>query len=291
MQFPGGNGERRPGALHHTPMTDSASTPTRIHSDRSDFGTALRGWRDHRRVSQLELALNAGTTQRHVSFLESGRSQPGRGMALRLAEALQVPLRDRNALLLAAGYAPAYRETRFDDPDMEPVRSALERVLDGHMPYPAIIVNRAGDLVQSNDAFRTLTEGVAPRLLEEPVSVPKLFVDPEGVAPRIVNLDIWFWHVIEAIRRESIRDPNERLTALVGELEALAPDRPEAAAPDYLGFAVPLRLRTEGGELRLMTTLAHFGTAVDVTLAELKMEAFLPADQESAAILAELDPR
>ena len=133
MQFPGGNGERRPGALHHTPMTDSASTPM-DRLDRGGFGTALRGWRDHRRVSQLELALNAGTTQRHVSFLESGRSQPGRGMALRLAEALQVPLRDRNALLLAAGYAPAYRETRFDDPDMEPVRSALERVLDGHMP-------------------------------------------------------------------------------------------------------------------------------------------------------------
>jgi transcriptional regulator with XRE-family HTH domain len=258
---------------------------------RGEFATALRGWRNHRRVSQLELALSAGTTQRHISFLESGRSQPGRGMALRLAEALQVPLRDRNALLLAAGYAPAYRETRFDDPELDPVRSALERILEGHMPCPAVIVDRQGDLVVSNEAFWTLTEEVAPRLREQPVNVPRLFLDPDGMAPRIINLELWCWHVIEAIRREAIRNGNERLTALVEELESLAPDRPKAAAPDYLGFAVPLRLRTDRGELRLMTTLTHFGTAVDVTVAELRMEAFLPADRDSAAILAELSGR
>jgi MmyB-like transcription regulator ligand binding domain len=124
-------------------------------------------------------------------------------------------------------------------------------------------------------------------LREQPVNVPRVFLDPGGMAPRIINLELWSWHVIEAIRREAIRNGNEKLTVLVEELESLAPDRPKAAAPDYLGFAVPLRLRTDRGELRLMTTLTHFGTAVDVTVAELRMEAFLPADRDSAAILAE----
>jgi transcriptional regulator with XRE-family HTH domain len=257
-------------------------------SQPTDFATAIRTWRKHRRVSQLELALIAGTTQRHVSFIETGRSTPGRGVALRLAEALEVPLRDRNALLLAAGYAPAYRETSFEDPELSSVRSAMERVLEGHMPYPAVIVDRNGDLVESNDAFWRLTEGVAPELLETPVQMARLFLHPRGLAPRIVNFDVWAWHVIEAIRREAIRHPNQRTTELVAELESLVPDRPQTASPDYLGFAVPLRLRLDHGELRLMTTLTHFGTAVDVTVAELRMEAFLPADEESAALLAEL---
>ncbi|WP_436758268.1 helix-turn-helix domain-containing protein [Streptosporangium sp. V21-05] len=259
-----------------------------ITSERGGFAGVLREWRGRRGVSQLDLALRAGTTQRHVSFIESGRSIPGRAMVVRLAESLEMPLRERNTLLLAAGYAPAYPETRFDDPELEPVRTALESVLRGHHPYPAVIVDRRGDLVSANDAFRALTGGVASRLLTPPVNVPRLLLDPQGMAPRIVNLDVWAWHVIDHLRREAARNPDDRLEALVTELTRLVPDRPRQPGPDHLGFAVPLRLRLGDGELRFLTTLTHFGTAVDVTVAELRMEAFLPADAATASALAGL---
>ena len=254
-------------------------------SKHNELARALRGWRTRRRVSQLELALRAGTTQRHLSFIEGGRSVPGRAMVVRLAEALEVPLRERNALLLAAGYAPAYHETRFDDPKLDPVRTALARILDGHLPYPAVIVDRHGDLVAANDAFWSLTDGVAAPLREPPVNLPRLLLHPHGMAPRIANLDQWAWHVIDALRQETMRNPNDRLEALVAELEALVPDRPRHPGPDHLGFAVPLRLSSSDGELQLLTTLTHFGTALDVTVAELRLEAFLPADQATASIL------
>ena len=145
-----------------------------------DFGTALKDWRTRRRLSQLDLALRAGTTQRHVSFMESGRSVPGRGMVLRVAESLELPLRERNGLLHAAGYAPTYPETRLDDPAIRPVLDGLRRLLDGHRPYPAIVVDRYGLLVAKNDAFSLLIEGVAPELLEEPVDTLRLALHPAG---------------------------------------------------------------------------------------------------------------
>ena len=271
-----------------TTQTKPARRPVRPGQAASQGGglaAALREWRGRRRVSQLELALRAGTTQRHVSFIESGRSVPGRAMVVRLAESLEVPLRERNALLLAAGYAPAYPETHLGDPGLGPVRAALERILAGHQPYPAVIVDRHGDLVEANDGFGALTAGVAPELLTPPVSVPRVLLHPQGMAPRIINLDEWAWHVIDRLRQEVLNIPNGRLDALVNELEALVPDRPRQPGPDYLGFAVPLRLRSDDGELRLLTTLTHFGTAVDVTVAELRLEAFLPADEPTAAVL------
>jgi transcriptional regulator with XRE-family HTH domain len=254
----------------------------------SAFATALREWRLRRRMSQLELALTAGSTQRHVSFIESGRSLPGRGMVLRLAEALEVPLRERNVLLLAAGYAPAYHETKLDHIELGPVRAALGRVLEGHQPYPAVTTDRHGDLISGNSAFSALTSTAAPVLLEAPISVPRLLLHPSGMASRILNLDVWAWHVIDALRREAARNPDDRNEALARELAALVPNRPRAETPGYLGFAVPLRLRSAFGELRLLTTLTYFGTAVDVTLAELRLEAFLPADQATASALADL---
>lgn len=251
---------------------------------------ALREWRTRRRVSQLELAMRAGTTQRHVSFIESGRSAPGRSMIIRLAESLEVPIRERNELLLAAGFAPAYPQTRMDDPQLEPVRTALERILHGHMPYPAVVVDRHGDLVSANAAFHTLTAGVAPRLLVPPVSVPRVLLHPQGLAPRIVNLGEWAWHVIDRVQAESVRNPDDRLRRLASELAGLVPPRPRES-PHHLGFAVPLRLRAhdpdDGRELTLITTLTHFGTAIDVTVAELRLEAFLPADEATSAMLAE----
>ena len=252
---------------------------------------ALRGWRTRRRVSQLELAVRAGTTQRHVSFVESGRSAPGRSLIIRLAESLDVPIRERNELLLAAGFAPAYPHSDLDGPELAAVRAALDRVLHGHLPYPAVIVDRHGDLVSANAGFHAITRGVDPRLLTPPVSVPRVLLHPRGLAPRIRNLDEWAWHIIDRVRSESLRNPSARLQRLADELVDLAPPRPRQLAPHHLGFAVPLHLRApepDNRELRLITTLTHFGTATDVTIAELRMEAFLPADEATGTALTEL---
>jgi transcriptional regulator with XRE-family HTH domain len=249
-----------------------------------DFPEALRTRRTRRQISQMELALRAATTQRHVSFMESGRSTPGRAMVVRLAESLQLPLRERNDLLLAAGYAPVYPETSLDDPMLAPVRTALGHILTGHLPYPAMVVDRHGDLVAANDAFDVLTEGAAAELLAPPVNVYRLALHPEGMAPRIVNLAQWAYHILDRLQQESRRNPDSRLATLHAELEEHVPDRMPPA--DHLGFAVPLQLRSRHGELRLMTTITTFATAVDVTIAELKLEAFLPADQQTAAILS-----
>ncbi|MGW4163796.1 helix-turn-helix domain-containing protein [Streptomyces sp. NPDC004788] len=255
----------------------------------SGVGPSLRAWRSRRRMSQLELASRAGTTQRYVSFIESGRSVPGRAMVVRLAESLELPLRERNALLLASGYAPAYRESRLDDPALAPVRTALISVMEAHQPYPAVIVDRYADLVAANAAFAALTATADPELLRAPVDVARLLLHPRGLAPRIVNLEEWAWHILDSMRSESVRNPDERLTDRIAELTALVPERPRDPGPEYVGFAVPLRLRTAEGdeELRLLTTLTRFGTASDVTVAELKLEAFLPADARTAELLAE----
>jgi len=249
-----------------------------------DFGSALKGWRTRRRISQLDLALRAGTTQRHVSFMESGRSVPGRGMVLRVAESLELPLRERNDLLHAAGYAPTYPETRLDDPAIRPVLDGLRRLLDGHRPYPAIVVDRYGVLVATNDAFHLLTEDVAPELLEEPVDTLRLALHPKGMAPRVRNLDDWARHILERILNDLARTPDDRLAAQLAELEGYLP--PAAPpSPDHLGFAVPVRLSTSVGELRLITAITTFATAADVTVSELKLETFLPADAETAELL------
>jgi transcriptional regulator with XRE-family HTH domain len=243
----------------------------------------LREWRERRRVSQLELALRAGTTQRYVSFIERGRSLPGRGMIVRLAEALEVPLRARNELLLAAGYAPAYSEMRLDDPKLDPVRGALERILDGHLPFPAVITDRGADLVSGNDAFLALIDHLPSHMREPRTNLACVFLHPDGLGPRVINMDEWGRHVIEGLRRKALRHPNPALDDLVEELEGYA--RPRSANPSalHVGFAVPLRLRTERGELTLLTTLTHFATAVDVTISELTLEAFLPADAATAS--------
>ncbi|WP_248958425.1 helix-turn-helix transcriptional regulator [Sphaerisporangium perillae] len=249
-----------------------------------DFPHALRQRRTRRRLSQLELALRAGTTQRHVSFLESGRSEPGREMVLRLAESLELPLRERNELLLAAGYAPAYQRTSLGDPALASVDTALRHILDGHLPYPAVVVDRYGDLVAANAAMGWLTDGAAPELLEPPVNVYRLALHPEGMAGRIANFGEWAQHIVMALHAEVVRNPDERLAGLLAELREHVRDHPPGAAP--LGFAVPMRLRSPHGELSLMTTITTFATATDMTLAELKLEAFLPMDMATTAILS-----
>jgi transcriptional regulator with XRE-family HTH domain len=248
-----------------------------------EFAEVLRERRASRRLSQLELALRAGTTQRHLSFIESGRSAPGRDMVIRLSESLGLPLRERNELLLKAGYAPAYPETPLADGAIAPVMDALDHILDGHMPYPAIVIDRGGDLVATNAAVDILFDGCAPELLAAPANAFRIALHPEGMAPRIVNFAEWARHVLEGMRAELDRSPDLGLALLLDELSGYVP--PARPKPGHLGFAVPLELRSNRGELHLMTTITSFATAVDVTVSELKLEAFLPADPSTASVL------
>ena len=254
-----------------------------------EFARVLRERRASRRLSQLELALRAGTTQRHLSFIESGRSAPGREMVIRLGESLELPLRERNELLLAAGYAPAYLQTPLEAEALAPVMDALEHILAAHVPYPAIIVDRHGDLVAANAAQHILFEGCAAELLARPANAHRIALHPDGMAPRIVNFPEWARHVLEGLRAELHRNPDDRLAALVDELDRYVPAA--RLRPGHLGFAVPVELRSAAGELRLITTITSFATAVDVSVSELKLEAFLPADAATAATLHAATPR
>jgi transcriptional regulator with XRE-family HTH domain len=247
------------------------------------FPGRLQQTRKARRLSQLELAVRAGTTQRHVSFIEQGRSRPGPGIVARLADALELSPRERNDLLLAAGFAPAFPESSLDADALRPVRRALDTILDGHLPYPAMVVRPYGVLVGANRAFDVFHEGVDPSLLQAPVNVFRLALHPAGVAPRVGNLPEWGRHITENLRARLVRTPDPALDELLSELEGYLPPLPEET--DVLGFAVPLELESTDGHLRLMTTLTSFATAFDVTLAELHLEAFLPADEATGDVL------
>lgn len=257
------------------PYGEWPGTLRRRYNRSVDFPRALRERRTRRHLSQLDLALRAGTTQRHLSFIESGRSVPGRNMVVRLAESLELPLRERNELLLAAGYAPAYPESALDDQVLAPVRTAIGHILRGHLPYPALVVDRGGDLIAANTAFDLITEGVAPELVGPGTNIYRLALHPDGLAPRIHNLAEWARHILA--RLGHLEELRAELTGYVPQLDPSA---------GLLGFAVPLRLQSSYGELRLMTTVTTFATAVDVTLAELKLEAFLPADAATAEALS-----
>jgi transcriptional regulator with XRE-family HTH domain len=254
-------------------------------ADRAPLGTLLREWRQRRRLSQLELALEAGVSSRHLSFLETGRSRPSRAMVLQLAEQLEVPLRERNRLLLAAGYAPAYGERALDAPELAPVRQALDLVLAGHEPYPAVVVDRAWNLVAANRAIGIFTRLVAPALLEPPANVLRASLHPDGLAPHVVNLSEYRGHLLERLRRQVALTADAALAALLEELRGY-PAPPDEHALDPAGeIALPLRLRADGSELSFFSAIATFGTAVDVTVAELAIEAFFPADEATAAAL------
>ncbi|WP_369639150.1 helix-turn-helix domain-containing protein [Nocardia sp. JMUB6875] len=247
------------------------------------FAQQLREWRTRRRLSQLDLAIAAETSQRYLSFLEQGRSHPGRTMVVRLAEVLGLSLRERNGLLLAAGYAPIFPESSLDAPELGAVRFALDTILQGHLPYPAVVTRPFGVLVAANPGFALLTEGCAPELLEAPLNVLRLALHPDGLGRRVLNMPEWGRHVTDSLRNRAGRSPDPALDDLIAELEGYLP--PVDPGPGHLGFAVPLRLTSEVGELRLITTITSFATATDITLSELHLEAFLPADQATADYL------
>ncbi len=257
-------------------------------SDVRPIGEQLRAWRRRRRLSQLELASAAGVSTRHLSFVETGRSAPSREMVLRLAEHLDVPLRDRNLLLVAAGYAPVFAETPIHEPRMDAVRAALRQVLNGHEPYPAVVVDRFWNLVDANGAAALFMEGAAPELLEPPVNVLRLSMHPDGMARNILNLAEWRAHMIDRVRRHVALTADASLARLHRELRAFPGDVGEAIAPPEGGeVVVPLRMRADGRELSFFSTIATFGTPVDITVAELAIESFYPADEATTAFLRE----
>ena len=248
----------------------------------SEVGSLLRQWRERRRLTQLGLALDAGISARHLSFVETGRSQPGREMLLRVSEQLKLPYREQNRLLLTAGHAPAYPERSFDDADLAPVRDALDLILSGHEPYPAVAVDRAWNMVAANSAMLALTEGIEvdPELLEPPINVIRIGLHPRGLAPLFVNLGDWHAHWLKRLESQLAATGDEQLAALIDEVAAYpVPGREIAAegAPDeMLG---PVRVRTrEGGELAFFGMFASFDTPFEVTTSELALELLFPAD-------------
>ncbi|HEY7200897.1 MAG TPA: helix-turn-helix transcriptional regulator [Candidatus Dormibacteraeota bacterium] len=260
----------------------TAAPPTRI-------GELLRSWRQRRNLSQLELSLGSSVSARHLSFIETGRARPSREMVVHLAERLEVPLRERNDLLLAAGYAPLYRQRALDAEDMTPVRQALDRFLRAHEPYPAVVVDGHWTIVAANDALHVLTDGVAPDLLEPPANGVRVLLHPRGMAPRIANLAEYSAEILRRVRRRAAITGDETLARLADELAGYPGVRRAAPVPEVpsADIVLPLRLRAPDGdgELVFLSTISTFGTAVDVTLAELAIEAFYPADAATATAL------
>ena len=248
------------------------------------FGALLRTWRQRRRLSQLDLALEAGVSTRHLSFVETGRAKPSPEMVLHLADELEVPLRERNRLLLAAGYAPIYEERPLDDPAMEAVHEAVQLVLDAHDPYPALTVDHGWALVSHNRGAAMLMAGLPEELLAPPLNVLRASLHPDGLAPRIVNLAQWKAHLLERLRRQIALTGNAALQTLYDELDGY-PSPPLQHGHDASDVVVPLRLRAGDDELRFFSTVTTFGTPVDITVEELSIEAFFPADRRTADAL------
>ena len=254
------------------------------------FGPLLRGWRRRRALSQLALAAEAEVSQRHLSFIESGRSTPSRDIILRLAERLALPLRERNQLLVAAGYAPVFQVRPADDPAMAAAHKAVALILERHEPFPALAIDRHWTLLHANAAVGRLLAGVAPAMLAPPVNVLRLSLHPDGLADRIVNFREWRDHVLNRLAEQVSLTADPVLTGLITELRSYptpagtVPHR-RTTSSSLAGVAVPFRLRTEAGVLSFLSTTTVFGTALDITLSELAIEAFLPADDETAAAL------
>ena len=256
-------------------------------SSQAGVGDLLRQWRQRRRLSQLELAGEADISTRHLSFVENGRSVPSRGMLLRLADRLDMPLRARNEMLHAAGFAALYPERALDAPEMSVARRTVDTVLQAHAPFPALAVDRHWTLVASNGAVAPLLAGVSPELLQGPVNVLRLSLHPQGLAPRIDNLAEWRAHLLSRLQQQIDRSGDAQLVALHAELAAYPMPAADAPTHEFGAIAVPLRLRLAGRAepLSFISTTTVFGTPVDVTLSELALECFYPADQRTREAL------
>src|SRR5438552_19193331 len=245
------------------------------------IGDHLRQWRQRRHLSQLDLAVDAEISARHLSFLETGRAAPSRDMVLRLAERLDVPLRERNVLLVAAGFAPAFPQRGLDDPALKSARIAIDLVLKAHEPNPALAYDRHWNLVSANRMLAPILEGVPERLLGQPFTILRLAFHPEALAPRTVNLAEWSSHLLERLHRQCEATADPELIKLYQELKAYPmPARSGPLSPDNV--AIPFKLRQNGEVLSFISTTMIFGTPVDITLSELALETFFPADDRTA---------
>ncbi|MBT9465040.1 helix-turn-helix transcriptional regulator [Hydrogenophaga sp.] len=266
---------------------DTSALPHRS-APPSTFGEHLRHWRQRRRFSQMDLAHVAEVSTRHLSCVETGRASPSREMVLRLVERLDVPLRERNAWLVAAGFAPMYRARPLDDPEMASARAAVQRILECHEPCPALAMDRHWNLVMHNRLVPMLMAGAAPALLQGPVNVLRISLHPQGLAPRIANLRQWREHLFERLRQQIRATGDAVLAALLEELKGY-PDAfgsEHLALPgEHLGVLMPFQFHTAHGVLQLVSTTTVFGSPVDITLQELALETFFPADEASAAVL------
>jgi transcriptional regulator with XRE-family HTH domain len=253
------------------------------------FGGLFKSWRETRRVSQLALAMDAEISQKHLSFIESGRATPSREMILRLAEHLDVPLRERNHLLLAAGYAPLYLEHALDEPALAMARRAVDIVLKGHEPYPALAVDRHWNLVSANAAVTPLIADCAPALLAPPINVVRLSLHPQGLSRRIRNLREWRAHMLERLRRQHRASRDPKIEVLIAEIQAWNGGEDPHVGTGTFDVVMPLQLESGRGLLSLFGTTSVFGTAAEITLSELTIEAFYPADAATAERLAAKD--
>ncbi|MFF0016602.1 helix-turn-helix domain-containing protein [Streptomyces sp. NPDC005374] len=257
-------------------------------------GPLLRSWREQRRLSQLELALRADSSARHISFVETGRSRPSEEVVLRLAEHLDVPVRERNALLLAAGYAPRFSSTPLDDPALDAVREGIERLIQGYEPYPALVFDASYHVVAANRGIMMLLDGVPEFLLRPPLNTMRLTLHPQGLAPRIRNLREWRGHLLDQMRRQIALSRSRSLRELYEEVAAYPVPEPEGDGPENREavpyFALPMRIEHEGRTLSFVSSTSTFNTPMDVTVAELAIETFLPADPATVKYLHSLLP-
>ncbi|MBN9671268.1 helix-turn-helix domain-containing protein [Roseibium aggregatum] len=268
-------------------MSESLLFPVAPSSTGPSVGDLLRAWRQRRRRSQLDLALEAGISQRHLSFLESGRSSPSREMVLKLAQHLAVPFREQNRLLVAAGFAPVHGERSLDDPALHVAIGAVRQILKGYEPHPAIAVDRYWTMVFANAAIEPFLAGVDPELLQPPVNALRLSLHPKGLAARILNFREWRDHILARLAEQVEVSADPKLIDLIDELKAYPDpsagrDAGETDTSVFGGVAVPLKLASEAGPLDFLTTTTVFGTALDVTLSELAIEAFFPANDFTA---------
>jgi transcriptional regulator with XRE-family HTH domain len=257
------------------------------------FGEHLRTWRHRRRLSQEELAIDADISTRHLSYVETGRANPSREMVLRLAARLEVPLRERNAFLLAAGFAPMYRESRLNDPAFAAAKQAVELILKSHEPYPPLAIDRRWNLVAANGMVAHLLTGVHASLLQPPMNVLRLSLDPSGLAPNIINLAQWRAHLFERLSQQIAATADPALTSLLAELRSLPADeneQQEHVQGEHLGIAVPFKFRSPYGVLSFISTTTIFGSPVDITLQELALETFYPLDAFTKQAIQGLSP-
>jgi transcriptional regulator with XRE-family HTH domain len=250
-----------------------------LNSPSPHAGDHIRQWRQRRRMSQLALALEAEISTRHLSFVETGRAAPSRRMILTLAERLAIPMRERNLVLVAGGFAPVYPERELQAPEMAGASEVIDIVLKGHLPYPAFAIDRRWNILSSNRSLPKIYEGVAAKLLAAPVNALRLTLHPDGMAKRVLNLAEWRGHVLSRLRAQIAATADAALAELYAELKGYGGEGASVAGEGRP--LIPFRLMTEMGAMSFLTTTMTFDSPLDVTLSELMIECFFPADAET----------